>query len=63
MGIISENVVDLMGIKLRVVPTEKYKTNTIVLKMKTSLNKEDVTKRALLPHVLQSSSKKLPNHR
>jgi hypothetical protein len=30
----------------------------IVFKMKSPLNKEDVTKRALLPHVLQSNSKK-----
>ena len=60
MGIISENVIDLMGIKLHVVPTKKYKTNTIVFKMKTPLNKEDITKRALLPHVLQSSSRNFP---
>jgi predicted Zn-dependent peptidase len=60
MGIISENVVDLTGIKLRVVSTKKYKTNTIVFKMKTSLKKEDITKRALLPHVLQSSSLNFP---
>jgi predicted Zn-dependent peptidase len=60
MGIISENVIDLKGIKLHVVPTNKYKTNTIVFKMKTPLNKEDITKRALLPHVLQSNSKKFP---
>ena len=60
MGIISENVIDLKGIKLHVVPTNKYKTNTIVFKMKSPLNKEDITKRALLPHVLQSNSKKFP---
>ncbi len=60
MGIISENEIDLKGIKLHVVPTNKYKTNTIVFKMKSPLNKEDITKRALLPHVLQSNSKKFP---
>ena len=60
MGIISEVVTELKGIKLHVVPTDKYKTNTIVFKMKAPLNKEDVTKRALLPHVLQSNSKKYP---
>ncbi len=60
MGMISENVFELKGIKLHVVPTNKYKTNTIVFKMKTPLNKEDITKRALLPHVLQSNSKKFP---
>ena len=60
MGVISENVIDVKGIKLHIISTEKYKTNTIVFKMKAPLNKEDVTKRALLPHVLQSSSKKYP---
>ena len=60
MGIISENEIDLKGIKLHVIPTNKYKTNTIVFKMKSPLNKEDITKRALLPHVLQSNSKKFP---
>ncbi len=63
MGIISENVIDLKGIKLHVVPTNKYKTNTIVFKMKSPLNKENITKRALLPHVLQSNSKKYPINR
>ena len=60
MGMISENVFALKGVKLHVVPTNKYKTNTIVFKMKTPLNKENITKRALLPHVLQSNSKKFP---
>jgi len=61
MDVISENVINLKGIKLHVIPTEKYKTNTIVLKMKSPLNKEDITKRALLPHVLQSNSKRYPS--
>src|SRR6476620_8504 len=60
MGIISENVIDIKGRKLHVVATNKNKTNTIVFKIKTPLNKEDITKRALLPHVLQSNSKKFP---
>ena len=46
------------GMKLHIIPTEKYKTNTIVFKMKAPLDKEDVTKRALLPNVLQRNSKK-----
>jgi predicted Zn-dependent peptidase len=60
MAVISEKTIELKGIKLHVVQTEKYKTNTIALKMKAPLSKEDVTKRALLPNVLQSSSKKYP---
>jgi hypothetical protein len=27
MGVFSENVTDLKGIKLHIIPTEKYKTN------------------------------------
>ncbi|KAA0548174.1 insulinase family protein [Bacillus sp. BGMRC 2118] len=45
---------------VHVVDTKKYKTNTIVLKMRAPLAKEDVTKRALLPYVLQSATEKYP---
>ena len=54
----TENITELNGFKLHVIPTEKYKTNTLIWKMKALLTKEDVTKRALLPQVLQSSSAK-----
>jgi predicted Zn-dependent peptidase len=58
MATATEKVIDLKGYKLHVIPTEKYKTNTLIWKMKAPLTKEDVTKRALLPQVLQSSSAK-----
>lgn len=54
----AEKITELQGYKLHVIATEKYKTNTFVWRMKAPLTKEDVTKRALLPHVLQSSSAK-----
>ncbi|MEH7882702.1 pitrilysin family protein [Bacillus sp. JJ1609] len=60
MAVISESIKDMKGYKLHVVKTEKFKTNTIVWKMKSPLTSEDVTKRALLPYVLQSSSKAYP---
>lgn len=60
MAVISETVKELQGYKLHVVKTEKYKTNTLVLKMKAPLNKENVTLRALLPYVLQSNSQNYP---
>lgn len=60
MDVLSEKVIELEGINLHVIPTDKFKTNTIVFKMKAPLDQEDVTKRALLPHVLQSSSKQYP---
>ncbi|WP_442599565.1 EF-P 5-aminopentanol modification-associated protein YfmF [Neobacillus sp. D3-1R] len=60
MPVITETVKEMRGYKLHLVKTDKYKTNTIVWRMKTPLTKEDVTLRALLPHVLQSSSEKYP---
>jgi predicted Zn-dependent peptidase len=58
MATATEKITELKGYKLHVIPTEKYKTNTLIWKMKAPLTKEDVTKRALLPQVLQSSSAK-----
>lgn len=60
MAVISESIKDMKGYKLHVVKTEKFKTNTIVWKMKSPLTSENVTKRALLPYLLQSSSKAYP---
>lgn len=60
MAIISETVKEMKGYTLHIVKTEKYKTNTFVWKMKSPLKKESLTERALLPYVLQSSSKKYP---
>lgn len=60
MEIASEKTIELEGFKLHVVETKKYKTNTIVWRMKAPLTKETVTKRALLPQVLQSSSANYP---
>ena len=42
MAIASEIVKKKSGYKLHVVPTAKYKTNTLVLKMKAPLIKETV---------------------
>lgn len=60
MAIASEIVKKKSGYKLHVVPTAKFKTNTLVLKMKAPLIKESVTLRALLPYVLQSNTSKYP---
>lgn len=61
MAVISENVRDMKGYKLHLINTGKYKTNTLVWKMKAPINAENVTLRALLPYVLQSNSKKYPS--
>ncbi|QIZ07474.1 insulinase family protein [Priestia megaterium] len=60
MATATEKITQLNGYKLHFIPTEKYKTNTLIWKMKAPLTKENVTKRALLPQVLQSSTKKYP---
>lgn len=60
MAIASEIVKKNSGYKLHIVPTAKYKTNTLVMKMKAPLTKETVTLRALLPYVLQSNTSKYP---
>ncbi|WP_156936093.1 EF-P 5-aminopentanol modification-associated protein YfmF [Anoxybacteroides tepidamans] len=49
------------GFRAHFIPTDKYKTNTLVLKMKAPLSKEAVTLRALLPYVLQSGTKTHPS--
>lgn len=43
---------------LHTVRTAKYKTNTVIFKMKALLTKKTVTYRALLPYVLQSHTNK-----
>ncbi|MFD0049375.1 EF-P 5-aminopentanol modification-associated protein YfmF [Actinomycetes bacterium NPDC127524] len=60
MAIASDLIRKIPGCTLHIVPTDKYKTNTIVFKMKAPLEAETVTKRALLPYVLQNSSHKYP---
>lgn len=60
MDAVAEKISEMHGYNLHVIETNQYKTNTIVWRMKAPLTKEDVTKRALLPYVLQSSSAKYP---
>ncbi|MEK4030131.1 MULTISPECIES: pitrilysin family protein [Bacillaceae] len=60
MTLVNENIIKKEGYTLHIVKTDKYKTNTIVFRMKAPLEKETVTKRALLPYVLQSNSEKYP---
>lgn len=60
MKITSETVKKKSGYTLHAVRTAKYKTNTVVFKMKALLTKETATYRALLPYVLQSHTSKYP---
>lgn len=60
MSYIDERLIDINGISLHTVPTSKFKTNTIVLKLLAPLNEKDVTYRAILPYVLQRGTKNFP---
>ncbi|MFC5773761.1 EF-P 5-aminopentanol modification-associated protein YfmF [Ectobacillus antri] len=55
-----EQQTQIAGLRVHTVATTKYKTNTLVLRMKAPLSEETVTQRALLPYVLQSGTKTFP---
>ncbi|RSK27093.1 insulinase family protein [Bacillus sp. HMF5848] len=46
----------IQGLQVHVVPTKKFKTTTIILKLNAPLQQDTVTLRALLPHVLQNAT-------
>lgn len=56
-----EQTFQASGCSIHVLETEKYKTNTIMIKMRAPLDKETVTMRAILPHVLQSGTENAPS--
>lgn len=60
MEYIQETVKQENGLNVHIIQTDKFKTNTIFIKFNAPLREEDVTKRALLPHVLQSGTKSYP---
>ena len=47
------------GIKLHTIKTEKFKTNLIAIMITTKINRENVTKNALVPAVLRRGTKNL----
>ena len=57
---VKQTILKEKGYSLHVIHTDKYKTNTIVIKMKAPLSKETVSYRALLAQVLQSSTQRFP---
>ncbi|MGE6753048.1 EF-P 5-aminopentanol modification-associated protein YfmF [Rossellomorea sp. NPDC071047] len=61
MTAVNEVVKKKQGYTLHIVQTDKYKTNSLILKMKAPLDQETVTLRGLLPHVMQSSTKTYPS--
>lgn len=61
MNKISEEVFQINGFNLHLIPTKKYKTINIVAKFKGKLTRETITKRALLPYVLRQGTKSYPS--
>ena len=47
------------GIKLNILKTNKFKTNLIAIMLTTKLDRENVTKNALIPAVLKRGTKTL----
>jgi len=60
LKLVDERTYTLNGINVHTIPTNKFKTNTIVLKVKAPLSEEDVTVRAILPYVLQNATESHP---
>ncbi|MCL6586899.1 MAG: insulinase family protein, partial [Anoxybacillus sp.] len=58
---IQEHVTTMQGVRVHLLPTDKYKTTTLVFKFKAPLTKETVTMRALLPYVWQSGTATYPS--
>ena len=48
------------GINLHIIPTNKFKTNLMVVFLTTELNRENVTKNALISTILRRGSKTMP---
>jgi predicted Zn-dependent peptidase len=63
MVTIKEEVKKQDGITLHLIPNEKFKTVNIVVKFKATLSRETITKRALLPYVLQQGPSKYPSRK
>ncbi|TCP30270.1 putative Zn-dependent peptidase [Scopulibacillus darangshiensis] len=56
MSYINEQIHTLGGLNVHMIPTDKFKTLTLFLQFRSPLEKEDITKRALLSYVLKSST-------
>lgn len=63
MDSLQHTVKPLSGLTLHTLPTQKYKTNTIVLQLGAPLEEDTITRRALLPYVLQSATSQSPSTR
>lgn len=60
MGTIQEKIEQENGLNLHFIQSDKYKTITLVAKLRAPLEKETITKRALLPYILKQGTKSYP---
>lgn len=63
MNFFVEKVSEINRMTVHTITTNKYKTNTLVLLLKNQLDEKTVTKRALLPYVLQSGTERHPSRK
>ncbi|MEQ6375391.1 pitrilysin family protein [Bacillaceae bacterium S4-13-56] len=61
MGKIQETWEERKGFRLHFIPTKKFKTNTIVVKFRSSLDRETISKRALLSSILDKGTINYPS--
>ncbi|WP_053219603.1 EF-P 5-aminopentanol modification-associated protein YfmF [Virgibacillus senegalensis] len=63
MDKIEEKLIEKSGYRLHVIPSKKYKTTNVVVKLKAPLERDTITSRALLPYILQQGTNKYPSAR
>ncbi|WP_411955502.1 EF-P 5-aminopentanol modification-associated protein YfmF [Alkalibacillus sp. S2W] len=63
MNTLVDNQIDHQDYQLHMIPTTKFKTNTIALKFARPIERDTITSRALLPFVLQKGTKNFPSER
>lgn len=56
-----EKTISKNGIKFHFVPTQKFKTIAITAKFRAPLSRDTITRRALIPHVLQQETQSYPD--
>lgn len=61
MNRVAEDVIKINGYNLHLIPTTKFKTIHMVAKFKAPLDKNTITKRALLPYLIQQGPKAYPS--
>ncbi|WP_117169654.1 EF-P 5-aminopentanol modification-associated protein YfmF [Paraliobacillus sediminis] len=60
MTFVTEDVIEQQGYNLHVLQSKKFKTIHLTVKLKSPLNRENITEKALLPFVLQQGTNKYP---